>query len=84
MSEHPHATAAKVARQAEIVADANDLKADSSHSVSDVRRAERDALAELADGYEDAADTDAIASIPLPSERIDEYAGEEEVDDSAE
>lgn len=68
MVESAYVREAKIERHAEIVADANDLKAGSDVSVSAARRAERDALVELADEHDD---PDAVRSVDLPSERVD-------------
>lgn len=67
MVESAYVRGAKITRHAEIVADANDCKANSGHPLDTVRRAERDALAELAGEYDDPADVEAIE---LPSERL--------------
>lgn len=60
---------AMIERHAEIVADASDLKANSEHYVDEIRRAERDALAELAEGADSVEEVD---SIELPSDRLGE------------
>lgn len=87
MPEGQYITVAKVSRQAEVIADANDLKADSGFPVSAIRRAERDALKELTEDFGSPEDVEAV---PLPSDRLDEddYGGagsdDEDVDDEEE
>lgn len=58
-------------RQAEIVAEANHMKATSGYAVSDVRKAERDALEELADGDYDSVE--AVEAVEGVSARVLEY-----------
>jgi len=58
---------AKINHHATIVADANDLKANGEHSIDSVRRAERDALYELAESFDSVDDVYAVA---LPSDRL--------------
>lgn len=57
----------KIAKHAEIVADANTLKAGSDYKVSKVRQAEADALAELMDHHDD---QQSVADVDLPSDRL--------------
>lgn len=54
---------------ARISADSNNLKVTSDHSLATVRRATRDAFAELDDVYDSADDVYAVA---LPSARLDD------------
>lgn len=77
MESHP-VRQAKISRMAEVNADANDLKASSSHSVGAVRRAQRDANRELAEEHDSVEDVEAVE---LPSERLgepEEDEGDEE------
>lgn len=69
MVESAYVRGAKVNRLAAILADGADLKASSDHKVKVVRRAERDALDELAGSFEDAA---AVQEVALPSDRLSE------------
>lgn len=77
-SEDAFVRSAKIRRHAAIVADANDLKSGNRPNgvaIDAIRRAERDALEELAEEYESAEDVD---EIELPSERVGEYVDEDE------
>lgn len=75
---------AKSVRSAEIAADTNDLKANSTHPIDAVRRAARDAYADLAAEYDDPDD---VRAIELPSERLEDAdeddEGEEAPDEPA-
>lgn len=67
MVESDRVRGAKIHKLAAVVTESNGLKAGDEYGVSEVRRATRDAMAELGDEYDDPED---VREIALPSERL--------------
>lgn len=68
MSDRQAILEAKVRRLAEAISDGNGVKRDGGVTVDDARRAQRDAVAEIA--LESHGSVAEVESVPLPSERV--------------
>lgn len=66
MTDRQAVLSAKVAKLAEIIKDGNETKDNSNRTVSEARRAQRDAAADVVEAGASVADVEAV---PLPSER---------------